>query len=108
MIDVLFYVKEDDTSPFSDWFTQLDPQAAAKVTIAVERLRIGNFSNVKTVGEGVQEYRLNWGPGYRLYLGLDGKKLIILLHGGTKQRQDKDIENAKKFWKDYKRRKVIQ
>jgi putative addiction module killer protein len=79
---------------------------AAKVTIAVERLRHGNFSNVKGVGAGVQEFRINWGPGYRLYLGRDGEKLVILLTGGTKQRQDADIEQAKTYWADYKRRRV--
>jgi len=106
MIDVRLYEQDDGRSPFADWFDALDRQAAAKVTIAVERLRLGNFSNVKGVGAGVQEFRIDWGPGYRLYLGRDGEKLVILLTGGTKHRQDKDIERAKELWAEYKRRKV--
>ncbi len=106
MIDVLVYEQENGHSPFAEWFDDLDRQAAAKVTIAVERLRLGNFSNVKGVGSGVQEFRIHWGPGYRLYLGRDGGKLVILLTGGTKQRQNTDIERAKDYWADYKRRRV--
>ena len=105
MLDVLLYQQEDGHSPFAEWFDALDRQAAAKVTIAVERLRLGNVSNIKTVGGGVQEYRLNWGPGYRLYLGRDGELLVILLTGGTKQRQDTDIARAQAHWADYKRRR---
>jgi putative addiction module killer protein len=105
MIEVLLYLREDGRSPFADWFDDLDAQAAAKVTVAVERLKLGNFSNVKGVGEGVQEFRMHWGPGYRLYLGRDGETVVILLTGGTKQRQDHDIAQAKALWADYKRRK---
>ena len=104
-LDVLLYEQEDGHSPFADWFDALDRQAAAKVTIAVDRLRLGNLSSVKSVGAGVQEYRINWGPGYRLYLGRDGDKLVILLIGGTKHRQGADIERAKQHWADYKRRR---
>jgi putative addiction module killer protein len=75
------------------------------VTIAIERLRLGNFSNIKGVGAGVLEYRINWGPGYRLYLGRDGETLVILLCGGAKQRQDADIERARELWLEYKRRR---
>jgi putative addiction module killer protein len=81
-------------------------QAAAKVASAIERLRLGNLPNVKSVGAGVQECRIDWGPGYRLYLGRDGETLVILLTGGTKRRQDADIDRAKEYWADYKRRKV--
>jgi putative addiction module killer protein len=105
MIDVLLYEQETGRSPFADWFADLDRQAAAKVTIAIERLRGGNFSNIKGVGAGVQEYRIDWGPGYRLYLGRDGEKLVLLLTGGTKRRQDADIERAKELWTEYKRRR---
>jgi len=65
----------------------------------------GNFSNVKGVGAGVYEYRIDFGPGYRIYFGKDGDQLVILLAGGTKKRQDADIAAAKEFWQDYKRRK---
>ncbi|MCL4113365.1 UNVERIFIED_CONTAM: hypothetical protein GTU68_027553 [Idotea baltica] len=65
----------------------------------------GNFSNVKAVGQGVSEYRLNFGPGYRVYFGKDGDSLVILLGGGTKKRQSNDIETAQTLWKEYKQRK---
>lgn len=86
-------------------FAGLDAAAAAKVAIALARLEQGNLSNVKAVGEGVLEYRINWGPGYRVYFGRDGEVLVILLMGGTKQRQQRDIERAKISWTDYKRRR---
>ena len=75
------------------------------MTIAVVRIEAGNLSNVKTVGGGVMEYRVNWGPGYRIYFGRDGDRLVILLAGGTKRRQQKDIEDAQDRWADYKQRK---
>ena len=68
----------------------------------------GNFSNVKGVGAGVYEYRIDFGPGYRIYFGKDGDRLVILLAGGTKKRQDADIAVAKGHWRDYKRRKRQQ
>jgi putative addiction module killer protein len=72
------------------------------------RLRDGNLSNVKGVGGGVLEYRIDFGPGYRIYLGRDGEAIIILLGGGTKQRQQRDIAAAQERWIDYKRRKKEQ
>jgi putative addiction module killer protein len=65
----------------------------------------GNLSNSKGIGEGVFECRIDFGPGYRIYFGKDGDALVILLGGGTKKRQQKDIVNAKILWKEYKRRK---
>lgn len=92
-------------SPFAEWFDGLDPQAAAKVTVALARIELGNLTSLKTVGGGVLESRIDWGPGYRIYLGRDGNTLIILLCGGTKRRQDDDIATAKVSWIEYKRRK---
>ena len=69
------------------------------------RLEHGNTSNAKSVGEGVLEYRIDWGPGYRVYFGRDGDVWVILLTGGTKQRQQRDIAHAKELWVDYKRRR---
>ena len=63
------------------------------------------MSNAKGVGEGVLEYRIDWGPGYRVYFGRDGDVLVILLTGGTKKRQQRDIEAAKVMWEDYRRRR---
>jgi putative addiction module killer protein len=75
------------------------------VTIAFIRLRQGNFSRVKGVGSGVLEYRIDFGPGYRIYIGKDGDHLVILLGGGAKKRQSADINLATARWQDYKRRK---
>jgi putative addiction module killer protein len=105
MVELRYYLDSDAKSPFEDWFTILDFQAAAKVTTALVRLEQGNVSNVKSVGSGVSEMRIDWGPGYRIYFGRDGEALVILLTGGTKKRQDNDIKTAKLFWQDYKRRR---
>ena len=104
-MDVREYLTLSGDSPFGNWFNDLDPQAAAKITIAVLRLGQGNFSNVKGVGAGVFEYRLTFGPGYRVYFGKDGETIVILLAGGTKQRQQSDIRDAHTRWQNYKDRK---
>jgi len=103
-----YTVKEflrEGLSPFADWFTELDSAAASKVTTALYRLEQGNFSNVRSVSGGVFEYKIDFGPGYRIYFGQDGKTFIILLCGGTKKTQQKDIDRAKDFWQEYKARK---
>jgi putative addiction module killer protein len=104
MIELRFYVLEDGRSPFEEWFVELDGVAAAKVTVALARLEQGNSSSAKPVGGGVIEYRIDWGPGIRVYFGREGDQMIILLAGGTKRRQQKDIESAKRRWADYLRR----
>ncbi len=105
MLGLRYYVTSDGASPFENWFTGLHAPAAAKVAVALARLEQGNLSNAKGVGEGVLEYRIDWGPGYRVYFGRDGDTLVILLTGGTKQRQQRDIEAAHANWTDYKRRR---
>ncbi|RTL80115.1 type II toxin-antitoxin system RelE/ParE family toxin [Methylocystis echinoides] len=105
MLELRYYLHADGNSPFEEWFSDLDAAAGAKVAVALARLEQGNFSNVKGVGEGVLEYKIDWGSGYRVYFGRDGERLVILLTGGTKRRQDKDIEAAKAYWADYKRRR---
>lgn len=99
------YVDQMGRKPFARWFDRLDAIAAAKVTTAIARMELGNFSNAKGVGAGVQECKIDFGPGYRIYFALDGQRLIILLCGGTKKRQDEDIKKAQEYWADYKRRK---
>jgi putative addiction module killer protein len=103
-VKVLEYNDTNGRSPFKGWFDGLNPQAAAKVATAMKRMELGNLSNVKPVGEGVLEFRIDFGPGYRIYLVRDGDKLIILLGGGTKQSQQRDIATAKTRWADYKKR----
>ena len=75
------------------------------MTVAIDRLSDGNTSNVKSIGEGAAELRIDRGPGYRIYFGWDGTVLVILLGGGTKRRQQSDIEAALRRWRDYKARK---
>jgi putative addiction module killer protein len=104
-IKVVEYIRPDGSNPFRTWFDDLDAQAAAKVATATLRLEMGNSSNVKWIGT-IGEYRIDWGPGYRLYLGRDGEALIILLVGGTKRRQQVDIEKAKALFAEYKVRKA--
>jgi putative addiction module killer protein len=106
-VQILEYLDVAGDSPYRGWFDGLDAQAAAKVTVALTRIELGNLSNVKGVGAGVQEYRINFGPGYRIYFGRDGDRLVILLAGGTKSRQQNDIATAQKRWVDYKKRKNV-
>lgn len=100
------YVREDGSNPFARWFAGLDAQAAAKVATATVRLELGNTSNVKWIGGGLGEYRIDWGPGYRLYLTQDGDELIVLFAGGTKKRQQVDIAHAADLLAEYKARKA--
>jgi putative addiction module killer protein len=105
MIELRQYQTAADRSPYADWFNRLDAIAAAKLSVALSRVELGNTSNVKSVGDGVCELRVDFGPGYRVYFGWDGPALIILLGGGTKKRQSRDIEKARKYRSDYKSRK---
>lgn len=105
MIRVLEYLDEAGRSPFSEWFDSLNAQAAVKVRRSVARMELGNFGDAKSVGKGVVECRIDFGPGYRVYFGRDGDELVILLAGGTKKRQQKDIEAAQNRWADYKARR---
>jgi len=105
MIELIVYLEADGSSPFRTWLDGLDRPAAEKVTTALQRMANGNFGDVKPVGEGVSERRIDWGPGYRLYFAKDGNHLVVLLGGGTKRRQQADIEDAQSRWADYERRK---
>jgi putative addiction module killer protein len=105
-IKVVDYIRADGSNPFKAWFDDLGAQAAAKVATATLRLELGNTSNVKWIGT-IGEFRIDWGPGYRIYLGRDGTELIILLAGGTKKRQQADIERAKALFAEYKARKAV-
>jgi putative addiction module killer protein len=105
MPDIRYYISSDGRRPFAEWFADLASIARAKVTRAIARLEQGNFSNVKSVGEGVLEYRIDFGPGYRVYFGRDGETVVILLTGGTKRRQQRDIAAAHACWRDYRESK---
>jgi putative addiction module killer protein len=92
-------------NPFDRWFQKLDDYSQARITVSLDRLERGNTSAVKSVGAGVFELRLDFGPGYRVYFGRDGERLVILLGGGTKKRQRADIDAARILWQEYKGRK---
>jgi putative addiction module killer protein len=98
------YLDEQGESPFGRWFQRLNAPAAARITTALVRIGQGNLSNAKSVGGGVMEHRIDFGPGYRVYFGNDGQTLVILL-AGTKARQQRDIETARLRWQDYRRRR---
>jgi putative addiction module killer protein len=101
------YLQDNDTSPFGRWFSTLDAQAALRVSTALLRLELGNTSNIKWF-EGLGEYRINWGPGYRIYLVQEGKRLIILFGGGDKSTQKTDIKKAKMLIAEFRTRKKAQ
>ena len=103
---IVEYLDAAGFSPFRGWFDALDAHAAAKITVGLKRIEQGNLSNAKGVGAGVLEYRIDFGPGYRVYFGHDGVDLVILLAGGTKRRQQRDVDTAQARWADYKRRKT--
>ena len=105
IMDIQEYLDEHERSPFRDWFDALDVQSAAKISTALTRLSLGNTSNVKSVGAGILELKIDFGKGYRIYFGKDGEQLVILLAGGTKQLQQNDIAAAKLRWQNYKLRK---
>ena len=105
MFELRGYIDQNGRKRFANWFERLDAIAAAKVTMALTRIERGILSNTKGVGAGVLEYKIDFGPGYRIYFGKDGERLVILIGGGTKKRQDNDIAAAQACWADYKRRK---
>lgn len=104
-IDIREFLDASGRSPFGRWFEGLNAAAAARVTVALTRLGQGNFSNVQGVGAGVYELKVDFGPGYRIYFGKDGERIVILLGGSSKKRQGAAIEAALTAWAEYKRRK---
>ena len=99
------YVTEEGRVPFTDWLNSIrDIQGRIKIRTRLNRIRLGNFGDSASVGEGVQELRIDFGPGYRVYFGQAGTKVVLLLCGGDKSTQTKDILQAKSYWKDYKKR----
>jgi len=105
MVEARQYETQDGSCPFDRWFNHLEARAAVRVTRVVAKLERGLRPDVKSVGEGVMETRIDYGPGYRVYFGLDGVTLVILLGGGDKKTQQHDIQDAQAAWADYKARK---
>lgn len=99
---VSLYLTASGESPFEDWFDGLwDIRAKHRILARIARVRAGNLGDWKSVGDGVRELRIDYGPGYRIYVGQDGERVIILLSGGDKKRQQQDIAKAKAYWHDY-------
>ncbi|SRR5216684_3818654 len=94
------YVDEKRHEPFQDWLDDLDSVTRNVIQARLIRVSRGNFGDCQGVGEGVSEFRIDWGPGFRVYFGQDGDA-VILLTGGTKRTQMKDIATAKNYWRDY-------
>lgn len=104
-IELLEYVTEEGDNPFRKWLNGLrDIEARARIRVRLNRVRLGNFGDSKSVGEGVIELRVKHGPGYRVYFGRSGNAVVILLCGGEKGTQSKDVRTAKRYWSDYRRR----
>jgi putative addiction module killer protein len=100
-IELLLY-RRGRSAPFSDWLASLvDARAVGIVRARLNRIRLGNFGDCKSVGGGVEELRIDFGPGYRIYYGREGRLVVILLCGGSKGTQARDILRAQKYWKEY-------
>ena len=104
-IDVFEYLTRDGRNPFREWLMGLKDRAArARIRTRINRVRLGDFGDSKSVGGGVSELRVPYGPGYRVYFGRRGEAVVVLLCGGDKRTQSKDIASAKDYWLDYQRR----
>lgn len=104
-IELLEYLTESGQNPFRKWLEGLkDRQARAKIRVRLNRIRLGNFGDCKSVGRGVSELRIPYGPGYRVYFGRKSNVVVILLFGGHKKTQSEDIALAQEYWADYLQR----
>ncbi|WP_199247131.1 type II toxin-antitoxin system RelE/ParE family toxin [[Phormidium] sp. ETS-05] len=103
--EIQIYITADGKNPFSDWRDSLrDNRAKAKISAKLNQVRLGNLGDYRSVGEGVCELRIDYGPGYRLYFGQIGTTIVLLLCGGDKSTQEQDIDKAIEYWQDYRRR----
>ena len=102
---IAYYLTESGGKPFKEWLDGLkDIAARQKVRIRLDHVRLGNLGKNRSVGEGVYELKINFGPGYRVYYGLDKKMVVLLLMGGDKSSQKRDIAKAHTYWVDHRRR----
>jgi putative addiction module killer protein len=100
-----YYATEQGGKPFKDWLEGLrDVQGRARIRVRLDRVRLGNLGAHRSGGAGVQELRIDFDPGYRLYFGLAGKRVVLLFLGGGKSSQSRDIAKAREFWQDHQRR----
>jgi putative addiction module killer protein len=99
--EIQTYITDDEACPFEEWLDTLAPLFQQRIDVRLDRVKLGNFGDHKSVGEGVYELRFTFGPGFRVYYGIVGKRIVLLLIGGSKKSQNKDIKTAQTFWKDY-------
>jgi putative addiction module killer protein len=100
-----YYLDDNGEAPFTKWLETLrDRVAFARIAVRLDRMQAGNFGVVKALGGGVSELKIDYGPGYRVYYAMSGKRVILLLIGGDKSTQSKDIEEARAYWKRQKER----
>ena len=105
MFDLVYYRENNGRSPFIDWMKALrDVTAKYRIAARLRQIESGNFGDTKPVGEGVTELRIHVGAGYRVYCGRHGQDWVVLLCGGDKDSQSKDIVRAKTLWEEWKRR----
>ncbi|MGH8673050.1 MAG: type II toxin-antitoxin system RelE/ParE family toxin [Burkholderiales bacterium] len=103
--EVRHYVTAAGVDVFAEWFAALaDRQAQARIQARVDRIERGLFGDCEPVGEGVRELRIDWGPGYRVYYARAGDRIILLLCGGDKRKQQTDIRRAKEYWHEHQER----
>lgn len=99
---VIVYTQEDGKEPFTEWLYNLrDVMGRKRILARVSRLQQGNYGDCEPVGDGISELRLFFGSGYRVYFGEENNHIVVLLCGGDKGSQGKDIEQAKAYWKEY-------
>jgi len=104
-IELFEYITENGDNPFHSWLNALkDRHARARIRVRLNRVRLGNFGDCKPVGKGVHELRVDYGPGYRVYYGRSGASIVILLCGGSKKSQQKDIQSTQAYWADFQGR----
>ncbi len=104
--EIEYYITREGKKPFNAWLEGLkDVTGRAKIRVKLDRARLGSLGDYRSVGEGVHELRVDYGPGYRIYFAIEGRRLLLLLLGGDKSRQQRDIATAKEYWQDYKERK---
>lgn len=99
-----YYLEDDGSAPFIEWLTRLrDRDAHARISARLNRVKLGNFGIIKALGDGVVELKIDYGPGYRVYYAMNGKTVVLLLIGGDKSTQTKDVKTAKAYWKRQQR-----
>jgi putative addiction module killer protein len=99
--EIRIYENEEGHAPFSEWMDRQQAPLYGKLMARLERVELGNLGDHRGIGEGVFELRIDFGPGYRIYFGLDGSELVVLLIGGTKKTQQREIDTAKHYWRNY-------